>query len=221
MGKLNAAAAVLNEMPEITPAMVEAIKAQLAAKQPPASTPTDDGEGMIETIKVDLAEVEEIVNAGSDTPKKTLKEAVNPTPRKAGGVFGKIDFSDVPDQQMLPEDVDSEAEITGCELKESSNGNQMLALKLKVTFPLECKGVTLFTNVLLDHPKTKWVAKSLFAACDLLSEDGASFIGEDESDLLNCVVRFRAKHGEYQGRAKNEVAGAFSAAWESPGLEGG
>jgi len=143
----------------------------------------------------------------------------------AGGGVGlgidlsQIDLSGVVAGQyrVLPEELDYEAEIQAVDPERSQNGNPMLKLTLKVTFPTEFAGTKLWDRVVLTEA-SMWKFKSLAKACDLLDPDGAKFIGQGPQDFKDYVVRFRIKHDLYNGAIQNKVNGGYAEGYETPGL---
>lgn len=115
--------------------------------------------------------------------------------------------------------VDYEAEIMKVDAKTSSTGNQMFEITLKTSFPVEDAGVSMWDNLTMNETSL-WKLKSILRACDLLSADGAAFIGRSEQEMVGNIVRFQIKHDEYEGVFKNKVATGYSAGFETPGLPG-
>ncbi len=129
-------------------------------------------------------------------------------------------FGDVPlggGFRLLPTDQEIEALIKKVTTKTSAQGNKMVALELEVTFPTEFSGVKLFDQcVLVDN--SLWKLKSVLSACGLLSDDG-TFTGSSLQELVDYVIRFRIKHEEYQGVARNKILGGYMEAYQTPGLQ--
>jgi hypothetical protein len=170
-------------------------------------------------------------NPSPATPAPALSPAIAAVVNGArkGGFLADVSFGGVDeigvahggDRTPLPDNLDYEAEIIKVELTESSSGNEMLKLQNKITFPKEFAGRFVFDNIMTrmeGYPKQR--CKSLFRACDLLSEDGLQITAESEQDLKNNVVRFRIKNEEYNGNVNPKVNGGYLAAFETDGLVG-
>lgn len=200
----------------LTPEVLAAIQAQLNG-------------GQVVAVPAGELEAVEITNpAHIINPVPVLKvdpkaQALTKGTRKSG-FLSNVDLSGVEAAGMnvgglLPEDLDYEAEIIEVERTTSNNGNDMIEFQKKITFPLAFAGRRVYDQVMTDlpgYPRER--LKSLFAACDLVSEDGARITAESEQDLLNNVVRFRIKNEEYNGKTNPKVNGGYAAAFETPGL---
>ena len=129
---------------------------------------------------------------------------------------------DVGNFRQIPADVWIEAEITKTELKTSSNGNPMIALQLKATWPNEYVGCVIWDQVVITQAAA-WKYKSICAACvdeegnRLLSEDNRRFTGTDEQDFVGNVVRFKSDEATVSanGSIFNKIKGGYQSAFET------
>jgi hypothetical protein len=120
--------------------------------------------------------------------------------------------------RLLDVNLDYEASIEDAEIKSNKAGDgKMLSFKLKVTFPASYVG-----SVLYDQASFKeggiWKFKSIARASELLSEDGAKFVGTSAKDFNGSIVRFKIKHDEWQEKVTNKVAGGYEPGKDTPGL---
>jgi len=138
------------------------------------------------------------------------------------------DFSQVADSNfaVLDPGFTYEAVVEKVEGKRAKNdGSEMIKVTLAVTYPETGARGEKFKNAkLFDYmslkPDAQWRIKSFLAACESLGADGR-FSGQSIQDLVGYVVRFRIKNEEWNGAPTNKVNGAYSLAFESPGLQGG
>ena len=129
---------------------------------------------------------------------------------------------DVSNLRQIPRGVWIEAEITKSEMKTSQNGNPMISLQLKTTWPNEYVGCVVWDKVTITQAAA-WKYKSVCAACvdeegnRLLSEDNRRFTGKSEQDFVGNIVRFRSDEAniDENGSVFNKVAGGYQQAFET------
>ena len=164
------------------------------------------------------AQMNQMVRAANQPAMPGSAQAVNESEILAA--MGKVDWGSIQTSnfRLIPTDVEVESIIEKVTPQRSkSSGNPMIALELKTTFPIEYAGVKLFDQCVLTE-KSYWKFKSLLEACDQCDESGR-FIGQSLQELKEYVVRHMVMHDTYQGQTRNKIAGGYSAAYQTPGLQ--
>jgi hypothetical protein len=156
-----------------------------------------------------------------DEMAKTLADELGALTQSAGGrndgLLGGLNLKDVQDNGggvLIPEGQEVNARIEKVAKGTSKAGNTKYDVRVKVTAPAVYKGKVIFDTVTITDAAL-WRVKGLMRATDLLSEDGADFLGDSEQSFVGKEVGFKVKvdsyhkEGEKEPRLSNKIDGGY------------